>query len=376
MPGFDGVAAAYKRNFLDLGEVGASFAAVHDGRMVVDLWGGLADRSTGRPWSEDTLQVIFSGSKGLVALCLLMLVDRGALDPDAPVSRYWPEFAAENKGSIRVSDIASHQARLPGVTVPLSEDDILNGRRMAALLAAQAQEGDPRAVDAYHAITYGWLCGELIRRVDGRSIGEFFADEVAKPLGLEVWFGLPERHELRVSVLHYGEAWRPFDDDQIANDELFARVWANPPVFPRTHLPWNTRAYHAAEIPAAGAIGTARSLARLYGCLARGGELDGTRLVSAQTLARGCQCLTRRREPLVDEPEAFGFGFELQTENMMLGPPAKAFGHGGAGGSAHGAWPRQGVGFSYCMNEMREYQTVDPRPKALLSALHEAVLRC
>ena len=185
-PGFEPVRDAFAANFSERGELGAAFAATVAGVVAVDLWGGIADPQTRRIWERDTLQVIFSGTKGLVALCLLMLVDRGELSLGAPVSRYWPEFAVQGKGSITVLDLASHRARLPGLQVPVMEDELIDHVRMASLLAEQPLDDDPRATDTYHALTYGWLCGEVIRRVDGRSVGAFFADEVAKPLALEI----------------------------------------------------------------------------------------------------------------------------------------------------------------------------------------------
>jgi CubicO group peptidase (beta-lactamase class C family) len=376
-PGFEPVRDEFARNFTDRRELGAAFAATLDGEPVVDLWGGVADEASGRPWREDTMQLVFSGTKGLVALSLLILMDRGMLEPEEAVAEYWPDFAAAGKDAVQVREVASHQARLPGVGAPLVPDDVLDAERMAALLAAQPQESDSRAKDTYHPLTFGWLCAELIRRIDGRDLGWFFAEQVARPLDLELWIGLPEELEARVSTLRYADGWgrRLFDEERIANDELYARVWANPPLFKPGESPWNSRPFHAAGIPGAGAIGTARSLARLYGCLARGGELDGVRLLSPQALARGRMCLTRRREAFTDEPEAFGIGFALQTEIRVFGPPADAFGHGGAGGSVHGAWPAERVGFSYCMNELRDDREVDPRAQALLDALHQAVVR-
>ncbi len=370
-PGYEAVVDEFERNFTERGEVGAAFAAVHDGRVVVDLWGGLADKQSGRPWEEDTLQVIFSGTKGLVAVCLLMLIDRGQLDPAAPVCRYWPEFAAAGKEHITVAEIASHQARLPGIRTPLAEGDILDDVRMAQLLAAQAPETDPRAANVYHALTYGWLCGELIRRIDGRSVGRFFAEEVAGPLGLEIWIGLPEELEHRVSTLSYGPHWgrSSFTDSELADDPLLSCVWANPVVFPEGRMPWNSRAFHAAELPASGAIGTARSMAKLYERLVG----EGASLLTRATVELGRRCLTRRQDPLIDELMAFSIGFELQTELGTFGPPPTGCGHTGAGGSVHGAWPDERVGFSYCMNEMRDDQDVDPRAQALLSALYEAI---
>lgn len=368
-PGYEPVAEAFAQNFVQREELGAAFAATRDGELVVDLWGGVADGATGRPWQEDTLQVIFSQTKALVAICLLMLVEREQLELEQPVSRHWPEFAAAGKLAVTVQELVTHTARLPAIATPIAVDDVADDRRMAQLLAAQPQFADPRAGRVYHALTYGWLCGELIRRVDGRSVGRFFADEVAAPLGLEVFIGLPPEHERRVSRLEVAATWGAspvFDARRLAEDELLGLVWSNPPVWRGDALPWNTPAYHAAEIPGAGGIATARSLAVLYGSLER--------LLAPETLRRGRTELERRHEPLLDEPQSFGVGFELQGAAGPFGPVPEAFGHTGAGGSVHGAWPGHRVGFSYAMNRMRDDQPDgDQRPRALLSALAECV---
>lgn len=375
-PRFAGVREAFVANFALWGELGAAFAVTLDGDPVVDLWGGVADEATGREWREDTLVTLFSGTKALVALCVLMLVDRGELDLDAPVSRYWPEFAAEGKHDLRVADLVSHRARLPGIRAAVGDDEILDGRRMAGLLATQPQDGDPRAGDVYHALTYGWLCGEVILRVDGRSVGEFFAEEVARPLDLDIWIGLPPELEARVATLRHALDWgdAPIWDVGVATrDALLWRVWHNPPVLGPGAVPWNSREWRTAEIPGAGGIGTARSMARLFGCLARGGELDGERLVSRSTLERGVRELARRQDPLLDQPMTFGVGFQLQNESNALGPARDAFGHGGAGGSVHCAWPSQRVGLSYAMNLMRDHKGTDPRPQSLMAKVFEIV---
>jgi CubicO group peptidase (beta-lactamase class C family) len=373
-PGFEPVRDAFAANFDGGTELGAAVAVTYEGEPVVDLWGGIADETTGRPWGVDTLQVLFSGTKALVALCLLMLVDRGQLDLEAPVSRYWPEFGAQGKRHLKVAELVSHRARLPGVRTPLSEDDVTDGERLAALLADQPAEPDPRARTAYHAFTFGWLCGELLRRIDGRTVGRFFADEVAAPLGLEVWIGLPANDKSRVSVIRYGPQWGQrlaLDGDAFAADPLLASVWGNPPMFPADHIPWNRSDWHAAEIPGAGGIGTARSVARLFGCLARGGELGGVRLLSDAVLLDGRRERSRRWDELHDGPDTFAAGFQLQTELHPFGPPPDAFGHRGAGGSVHCAWPTQRVGISYAMNQLDDQAQVDPRSARLLEALWE-----
>lgn len=376
-PDFELVAETFAQNFAMRGELGAAFAATLDGRPVVDLWGGVADGESGSPWRQDTTQVIFSGTKGLTALCVAMLVDRGLLALEDRVSSHWPEFAAANKRDVTVAEIVSHRGRLPGVRAPLDEQDVLDPARMAKLLAAQEQERDPRAQLIYHPFSYGWLCGELVRRVDGRSIGRFFAEEVAAPLGLELWIGLPADQEPRVARVHYGARWGQSPTgqrDPFPGDALWARIWQNPPLFgpPRPGI-WNTRALHATQMPGANAIGTARSLARLYGALAIGGELDGVRLLAPETLELAQTQLSRGREAFTGELLSFGIGFMLQTEDSPFGPPEIAFGHGGAGGSCHGAWPEQRVGFSYAMNEMRDDLEGDDRVETLLNALYACV---
>jgi CubicO group peptidase (beta-lactamase class C family) len=276
-----------------------------------------------------------------------------------------------------VHELVSHRARLPAVRAPLGEADLLDPERVAALLADQEQERDPRAALMYHALTYGWLCGELIRRVDGRTVGRFFAQEVATPLGLELWLGLPAAEEHRVTTSQYGPRWglsHGASPQRKAQDELLALIYDNPPIFPIDRLPWNTRAFRAAEIPGAGAIGTARSIARLYGCLARGGEIDGVRILAPQTIELGRTRLAHGTDPFGGGPIAFGVGFQLQTDSRHLGPPADAFGHDGAGGSVHAAWPTHRAGVSYAMNEMRDDPAGDPRARALLIATHDALL--
>ncbi|HEU4600203.1 MAG TPA: serine hydrolase domain-containing protein, partial [Solirubrobacterales bacterium] len=288
MPGFEPAVEAFERNFLERGEVGASFAVHAQGQPVVDIWGGLAYRAAAVPWSAATLVGVFSGSKGLVATCLAILIDRGQLDLEAPLCEYWPEFAAHGKDGILVRHVVSHQAGMPGLLTPTSVEEATDHVRMAELLAAQQPIAPPGAGIEYHALTFGWLCGELVRRIDGRSIGRFFAEEVAAPLDLEVWIGLPAHLEPRVSRLAQSPRWgrRAGWDDPgtFERDPLLGRIWNNPPLFAPGPIAWNDPAWHRAEIPGAGAIATARSMARLYGALALGGTLDGVRLLDSATL--------------------------------------------------------------------------------------------
>ena len=343
--GFEPVAEEF---FRTLGEGGAAFAAVVDGEPVVDLWGGDVD--------GDTLYLVFSGTKGLVAVCMLLLVERGSLDLDAPVACYWPEF---DKQEVLVRHVVSHTAGLPGLRRGIGVADLLGGPGFAAELAVEPLFWEPGTRLAYHAFSYGALCGELIRRVDGRTAGAFFADEVAAPLRLELWIGLPAAQERRVARLCRAAGYGPVapEEPEPLLEVLYGDLLTGP-------LVWNDPALHQTEIPAANAIGTARAIARLYSSL-DSILSEGTLRLGRTELARGACAITRR-------PYAFGVGFELQTELCSFGPVASAFGHTGSGGSVHGAWPGERVGFSYAVNELRA-EAEDDRARRVLAALAQAL---
>ncbi|HEY5395004.1 MAG TPA: serine hydrolase domain-containing protein [Trebonia sp.] len=364
-PGFGQVAEEFSRNFTVRGDLGASFAVMRDDEALVDLWGGIADRARARPWTADTLQILFSGTKGFVAACLLLLIERGQLTLEAPVARYWPEFAAAGKAEVPVRDLVTHAVGLPGLEVPVTWQEATDARRMAVLLAAQPRSRDPRATRTYHAVTFGWLCGELVRRIDGRGIGQFFAEEIALPLDLELWIGLPAELEARVSTVELAPTWTSVADERLALDPL-RRAIGNPPRYQPESFPWNEPDWHAAEVPSSNGIGTARSVARFYACLEQ--------LLSPATVRLGSTVLSSRHDPLMERTTSFGVGFQLQTDMLTLGPEPGAFGHGGAGGSVHGRWPRQRLGFSYAMNQLRD-DPGDTRAAALLTALYGCVER-
>lgn len=375
--GYEQVAVAFERNFTAHGEIGAAFAAYVDGKLVVDLWGGVADGRSGASWDANTLVGIFSGSKGITAVCMLLLIERGQLELDAPVCRYWPQFAAEGKEGILVRDVLCHEAGMPGLLTEVSIEEATDHVRMAELLAAQRPIASPGDGPRYHAVTFGWLCGELLRRIDGRSLGRFLHEEVAKPLGLEVWIGLPDEYEPRVAYLERDATFEREQSEVVVDretDEIAWSIWSNPPRFADGELAANRRIWHAAEIPATNGIVAARSLARLYGCLAREGEIDGVCLLSPHTIESAWHCLACGKDPYLEELLAFGVGFQLQTEEMPFGPAKDAFGHAGAGGSTHGAWPSLRTGFSYAPNLLTSLSEADPRSQALLGALHAAVI--
>jgi len=357
-PGFEGVAETFAGTLAG-SRGGAAFAAFVDGQSVVDVWGGESDPQSRVPWTEDSIAVLFSGTKGVVATCMLMLLERGLLELDAPVVRYWPEFGAGGKEGVLVRHVLSHTAGVPGLRPTFDSDAVPDFDRMAAAVAAEPPFWPPGERLAYHAMTFGWICGELVRRTDGRSLGRFLAEEIAGPLALDVWIGLPAGLEPRVATLV------PRDDYGVTylGDEpepLLAALYGSG----QTASRWNLPRFHAAEIPGGNGIGAARSMARLYGSLER--ILDPATIELGTTeLSRGDCAVTRR-------PYAFAAGFELQTELASFGPPADAFGHTGSGGSVHGAWPSRRVGFSYVMTELRP-EGDDRRKTELLVALHGAL---
>jgi CubicO group peptidase (beta-lactamase class C family) len=365
-PGFEQVAEAFERT-LEGARGGAAFAAFVDGRPVVDVWGGTADTGTGRPWNESTAAIVFSGTKGLVAVCMLMLVEQGLVKLDDPVARYWPEFAAAGKEHVLVRHVLSHTAGVPGLKGSFARDDILDCEAMTARVAAEPPFWPPGEQLAYHALTYGWICGELIRRTDGRSPGRFLAEEVVEPLGLEAWLGLPEKLEPRVATL----VPRADFHVTVVGDEpapLLSALYGEG----EGQLNWNDPPFHRVEIPGGNAIATARSVARLYGCLACGGTLDGVVLLDPETVERGRTELSRGVCAITRRPYAFASGFELTTELGRFGPEPDAFGHTGSGGSTHGAWPSLRTGFSYVMTELRP-ESVDSRGPTILGALRDAL---
>lgn len=372
-PGFEPVAEEFARNFTQRADRGAAFAATHRGQPVLDLWGGEA--APGRSWAADTLLGVFSGTKGLLAATVLKLIERDGLELDAPVADYWPAFAAAGKSTTKLRHLVSHRSGLPGIATPLVPADLTDPEKLERLLAAQAPFADPDAFLCYHALSMGWLVGGLVRAVAGRSLGRFFADEIAAPLGLETWIGLPEAEEHRVGAFVLGPGldapWDAWLTEAQRTDPVRRAIWANPPLF-ATGNPWNARPYHAAEIGGAGAITTARSMARYYGCLAEGGTLDGVAILAPETIELGRRELSRFTDPFVGEPLAFGVCWNLQAGPHRLGPAPDAFGHTGAGGSIHAAWPTERIGFSYVMSELRA-DPEDARTRPVLQRLHELV---
>ncbi|MEJ2855096.1 MULTISPECIES: serine hydrolase domain-containing protein [unclassified Saccharothrix] len=397
--GWGKVADVFRANFdEDPGEVGAACAVYVDGRPVVNLWDGLADREANRPWREDTIVQVASTTKGATAICAHLLAQRGELDLDAPVTRYWPEFGAAGKEDIPVRWLLSHQAGLPVVDGPLTFEEACAWEPVIRALEAQKPLWRPGTEHVYHSVTYGFLVGEVVRRISGKSLGTFFADEIAAPLGLSAWIGLPEEEEHRVSKLHYAA---PFSLEELLAGMVKATgldaetvtawvqaVWGADSVQARagelggaldhTTEYHTTRAWRAAEFPAANMLADAHSVARMYAATVA--EVDGVRLLEPSTVERMTEVQTDKTR-MHGLPEGLDIPAD-RSFNMSLGfwracPPMPmvgpaSFGHPGSGGSIGFADPESGVGFGYATNHW-SFRADDPRAANLAQAVRDCL---
>jgi CubicO group peptidase (beta-lactamase class C family) len=380
--GFEAVRDVFEANFRHRGELGAACAAYHHGRLVVDLWGGYRDIAGEQAWEEDTLVMVYSTSKGLAAMTLALAHSRGWLEYDATVATYWPEFAQNGKDEITVRQLLSHQAGLCVIDEPLDPQTIGDLQAMAELLARQRPAWEPGTRQGYHALSLGWYEGELIRRLDPRqrSLGQFFAEEIAAPLELEFYFGLPPRvradriasikgmgiagallHPRGMPVAMLAAFLRP--------SSMTSRVFGNPKL--RSTAGLDSPAYRAVEIPAGGGIGQVRSVARAYSELATGGSELG---LSARTLD---ELTSPPRAPSVSSRDlvlmtdaSFSLGFARPSRGFEFGSSERALGHPGAGGSFAFADPDLALSFAYAPNRLGHHLRDDPREKALRDALY------
>lgn len=380
-PLFKEVRSEFERNFAERGEMGAAVSIWHRGELAVDLWGGLADKERNTPWQEDTMAVVFSSTKGVAATCIHVLADRGLIEYDAPVARYWPEFAANGKSGITIAMVLSHQAGLPYWREQLPVGALLDWDDAASRLAAQEPVWEPGTRHGYHAVSIGFIVGEIVRRISGKSIGQFLRDEIARPLGADVWIGLPESEETRVSTVYLGEP--------DPNSTFFAKLMAEPDwdgwkivnntgddITPDNV---NARARHAAELPAAGGIMSARGLARVYAPLSLDGSIDGVRIVSRDTLpfmrtvrsASGCDLILRL-------PTTFTLGYSKSWGRRTDGEGSyviigeHAFGTPGFGGNMGFADGEAEMSFGYVMNRHGPGTGLNGRGQRLIDAAYRA----
>ncbi|MBM9467084.1 serine hydrolase domain-containing protein [Nakamurella leprariae] len=384
-PGFEAVRAAFEENFASRGEVGASVGVVVDGRTVVDLWGGVADPATGRAWQRDTTTLVYSVTKGISSVLLHVLAQRGTLDLDAPVAEYWPEFAQQGKGRVTVRQLVSHQVGLPAVDTRLSLEQLLDGHSVAEALAAQPPLWEPGTAHGYHALTFGWLVAELVRRATGREFGELVQELLAEPLGLTLWVGLPSDAGADVATLVDGvpdpalfaamdpaaqEAMLKFREIIADPESLFARVLSTNGALPTPDAAaWNDPRVRATALPAASGITNGRSLARLYGaCVA---EVDGIRLLDPDVVDRARTELVFGADQVLMSPTRFGTGFMLHHDGMAMLSDA-SFGHTGAGGALAFADVDARVGFGYAQNLLGA-NPVELRSAALVAAVRDSL---
>jgi CubicO group peptidase (beta-lactamase class C family) len=356
-------------NFRVHGELGAAVSVTIDGRPVVEIWAGWMDEQRTLPWRRDTLVDVFSIGKAMTTLCVLMLVERDLIELDAPVARYWPEFAAAGKGGVTVRMLLSHRAGLPAVRRTLSDRSIYDWDAMVEALAAEEPWWEPGSTHGYHVNTFGFLIGEVVRRVSGMSIGQFFRREVARPLGADFHFGLDQREDSRTAEYVFGRQAaeyaeevgdRPSLEVDEERDFMLGRVYLNPPGLSGIGTV-NTRAWRAAEIPSANGHATAWGITRIYGGL---GDLLG-----AETLAEAIAPHSVGPDFVLGRPSRFGLGFQLTQPERPLGSSLRSFGHFGAGGSLGFADPDAKLAFAYVMNRSGP-RWQNPRNRALIDAVY------
>ncbi|MEV6651286.1 serine hydrolase domain-containing protein [Streptomyces sp. NPDC051219] len=373
---FSAVRDAFEANFRERAELGAAVCVQVGGETVVDLWGGWADAARSRAWERETLVNVWSTTKGATALCAHLLADRGLLDLDAPVATYWPEFAAAGKDSIPVRHLLSHRAGLAGLREAHTLADLYDWELTTARLAATEPWWEPGTRSGYHAMTYGFLVGEVIRRITGLPPGEFLHQEVTGPLGIDFTIGLPEKEAGRAAELVHPPVAEASEQAAIFTQLQPAAIaaLANPLVGAAEA---NSPEWRAAQIPAANGHGTARAVAELYGVFAQRGTAGGRRLLSPEAAEQAREGQGACRDLVL------GAGFAHETEvalglwlsgpNASYGPNPRAFGHDGFGGSCGLADPEARVGMGYVMNRMGPHIADDPRKMALVDAVYSAL---
>jgi CubicO group peptidase (beta-lactamase class C family) len=361
-PGFERMRAALAEILAAGSEVGAALAVYVDKRAIVDLWTGHTDAARTRPWSRDTIVNLYSVGKAVTAICALRLVEAGLLDLDAPVARYWPEFAQAGKARIPVRYLLTHQAALPAVARPLPSGAWSRWDVMTEALAAQAPWWEPGAGHGYHVNTQGFLIGEVVRRITGKTLGAYLCDSLAGPAGVDFFIGFgpeldgrcadvlpppasPESEELRRQL--------SVNPESLSGLPLMrVNAYRNPQEISGTGVV-NTRSWRAAEVPSTNGHGNARAVARLYSALAGDGELDGVHVLSPEITARAAGQQAYGDDLVLQRPTRFGLGFQLTMAERPLGPNPRAFGHFGAGGSLGFADPDARLSFAYAMNQGR-----------------------
>ncbi|MBL9097304.1 MAG: beta-lactamase family protein [Alphaproteobacteria bacterium] len=381
-PKFAGVLDAFVTNFETRGEVGASCNVNLGGKPLVDLWGGRKEPN-GEPWTKDTISIIFSSTKGAMALCAHMLADRGQLDLDAPIVKYWPEFGQNGKDAATVAMTLDHSVGVPHLREAPKPGAFYDWDHMVDRVAKEAPFWSPGTRNGYHAITMSWTVGELVHRATKKRMGRFFQDEVAKPLGLDFWIGLPEDQEHRVAPMI-----QAMPTPEVMESRFFKKAISDPSsashFFMRDFMAFNpnTREGRACELGAGNGVTNARNLARMYAALANGGTLDGVRFVGPDTLTRmGRVAMCTHEDGTLMIPTRFALGYMKSMDNRRLPGTDSAscllsdaaFGHVGAGGSIGFADPECKLAFGYTMNQMGLGLLLNDRGQNLVDATYKAL---
>lgn len=368
---FAAVRAAFERNFTAHGDVGASFAATVEGEFVVDLWAGHADKARTRPWEEDTIVNVYSTTKTMSFLCAFLLADRGLLDFNAKVTDYWPEYGQNGKEDTEVRHFMSHAAGVPGFDPPFkSAEALYDWDACVRNLAAQKPWWTPGSQSGYHAVTQGYLIGELVRRIDGRSIGAFFREEIAAPLDADFHIGMADEHFPRVAEMIPDEPAEGAPFGGLPPDSIPTRVFASAMAGTENV---NTPAWRRAEIPAAGGHGNARAVVRAQTPLANGGKAFGVELLSAASTKLMLQEQTNGMDAVLVLPVRFGLGYAFPSEQMPMSPNETAMFWGGAGGSTIVVDQPARVCLSYVMNQMKASIVGDKRGGGLGKAFYDSL---
>jgi CubicO group peptidase (beta-lactamase class C family) len=367
---FSHVREEFEKNFSERGDVGASFAATIEGEYVIDLWGGHRDTARTQPWEENSIANVYSTSKTMTFISALVLADRGELDIAAPVARYWPEFAANGKENVSVSNILSHSAGLPGFSRVFEAEELYDWDTVVTDLAAQAPWWEPGTQSGYHAITQGFLIGEVIRRITGDSMGSWFRKNVAEPLGADFHIGIDPAHISRVADLIADPASGGSVLGVMDPDTMMGRVFGS------TRLPSdsvNSEGWRRAEIPAANGHGNAHSVVRAQTALANNGSAFGVELLSAQGSARAREVQLESTDLVLGFPVKFAMGYAYGNEMLPVTPNKNAIWWAGAGGSTVVIDEDHRLCFSYVMNQMKAAMVGDERSASLSRALYETL---
>jgi len=366
----------FESNFTDGEELGAACCVYVDGRKTVDLWGGHTDKNKTQTWEKDTLVGFYSAGKPLAALCALQFVDSGQLELDAPVSNWWPEFATAGKDRITVRQLLSHQACIPAIRKRLPDDAMLNWEFMTKVLAEEEPWYEPGSRHTYHTNTYGFLAGELVRRISGMDFGQYFRKKIAEHLDVDVIFGLRESELARAADLVWhpsGEApeYPEIDENTTKERLIIINSYFNPPGFSSMGL-MNTKKWRMAVIPSTNGHGTARGLAKIYHVLSQGGAYKHCKLLSKELLNEASTAQSKGPCPVLETEVTFGLGFQLTRPDRPLGPNPKSFGHYGTGGSLGFADPDAKIGFGYVMNDIIP-RWRNSRNQALVDAIYKII---